>query len=219
MKKMIVLVNFFLIIVLSSQLSFSYTITDPVGDRIGGRPFEIYGIDVLRISTNLTVGLYTNYPQGGYTVGLWKTFAGDLAIDADNDGAFEYGVALTNHDGFSAGSLYNVASWYTSNHYAPSSGYIYNQGEIVTIQSGTLAGVASLSWVGLTVGPDYRIDVNLDPNLLQGLGEHIGLHWSSATCANDYVAGATSVAEPATMILLGSGLFGLAGFVRRKLRK
>jgi hypothetical protein len=220
MKKMIFFMNFFLILLLSSQISFAYTIDDPVPDRIGNWAFEIYGIDVLKTSTNLTISLYTNYPQLGYTVGSWATFAGDLAIDANNDGTYEYGFALTSHDGLSEGNLYKDALWYTSNHYAPSSGYIYNQDQIVTIQNGTLVGSAiSWGWDGSSGGPDWRIDVNLDPNLLSGLGEEIGLYWASATCANDYVKGTAPVPEPATMFLLGSGLIGLAGLARKKFKK
>jgi hypothetical protein len=219
MKKMIFFMNFFLILLLSSQMSFGYTINDPDPDRIGNWAFEIYGIDVLRTPTNLTISLYTNYPQGGYTVGSWKTFAGDLAIDANNDGTYEYGVALTPHDEFSAGSLYDVTSWNTSNKYAPPSGYIYNQDQIVTIQDGTSVGSAnSWRWVSFSGGPDWRIDVTLDPSLFSGLGEEIGLYWASATCANDYVEGTAPVPEPTTMLLLGSGLLGLVG-LRRKFKK
>jgi hypothetical protein len=71
----------------------------------------------------------------------------------------------------------------------------------------------------LSGGPDWRIDVNLDPSLFSGLGEQIGLHWASATCANDYVQGIAPVPEPATMLLLGSGLIGIAAFMRKKVKK
>jgi len=221
MRKTFLFVACLLIILLSNQVSFSYTINDPVGDQIGNRVFDIYGIDVLTNPTSLTFSLYTNYPKTGYPVVSWATFAGDLAIDANNDGTYEYGFALTTHDGVSAGQLYNVSAWYMSNDYAPPSGYSYNYG-LVTIESGglVLSGIPiSWSWVGLSGGPDYRIDVTLDPGLFSGLGDEIGVYWASATCANDYVEGTAPVPEPATMLLVGAGLIGLAGYGRKKFLK
>jgi hypothetical protein len=44
------------------------------------------------------------------------------------------------------------------------------------------------------------------------------LHWPVATCANDYVDGPALVPEPVIMLLLGSGLIGLAGFGRKKFK-
>jgi len=225
MKKTVLFIACFLIILLSNQVSFGYTIHDPVGDRIGNWVFEIYGIDVLMTPASLTFSLYTNYPKTGYTVGSWATFAGDLAIDANNDGTYEYGFALTAHDALSAGSLYQVTSWKKSNDYAPPSGYIYNQGQIVTIGAGELVPVdpsempISWGWIDLGTDPDWRIDVILDPGLFSGLGGEIGLYWASATCANDYVEGTAPVPEPATMLLVGSGLIGLAGYGRKKFFK
>jgi len=49
--------------------------------------------------------------------------------------------------------------------------------------------------------------------------DEMGFHWTMA-CGNDVVeGGGTPIPEPATMLLLGSGLIGLAGYGRKKLFK
>ena len=47
---------------------------------------------------------------------------------------------------------------------------------------------------------------------------NFGFHWGM-TCANDVIEGAAPVPEPATMLLLGTGLVGLVGFGRKKFLK
>lgn len=49
-----------------------------------------------------------------------------------------------------------------------------------------------------------------------GLVDDIGVHWTM-TCGNDVVEGSSDpVPEPATMLLLGAGLAGIAGFKSRR---
>ena len=49
--------------------------------------------------------------------------------------------------------------------------------------------------------------------------DEMGFHWTMA-CGNDVVeGGGTPVPEPATMLLVGSGLLGLAGYGRKKFFK
>lgn len=195
----------------------AYTINDAIGDRIGDSTFEVYGINVSTSGSILRFDIFTNYPSTNYPVGLWNTLPGDLALSVDGNKSYEFGIALTAHDNLTAGSLYNITSWKYSNDYAVS-GYTYNHDQIVRIGAGSLVSSGYVQWTGAGTNPSYDIVVEIPLAALGDIVGGINIHYATATCANDYVEGTAPVPEPATMLLLGSGLVGLVGF-RKKFKK
>ena len=201
-----------------ASLASAYTINDAVGDRIGGWKFEIYGIDISNDGTNSFFDIYTNYPiHQTFTVGTWKTFAGDLALSTTDDYDWSYGVAFTDHDGFTKGTIYNNATWNISNDYEPAGGnYIYNENHFVTLKNGSVFGPGSVTWtqidtLGAPNGPDYKVTVTI-PKLDGYTPDFQHTHWASATCANDFVG----APEPVASILF---LTGGSVLLARRLRR
>jgi hypothetical protein len=220
MKKIILLV---IGVMLVSAPVFSYDINDAVGDRLGQWKFEVYGIDVSTSGTNLVYDIFTNYPiNSTVTVGTWKTFTGDLALSVTDNYDWSYGVALTDHDGLAKGTVYSNAAWHISNEYEPINdgyNYTYNENQIVTLRSGSVFGVGSVTsstidTLGAPNGPDYKITVTI-PNLSGYVPDFKHTYWASATCANDFVG----APEPVSTVLFITGGSVLLIRRMRKARK
>jgi len=117
-------------------------------------------------------------------------------------------------------SLYAVNPNNIVNSFAP--GYIFRDGQEVQYnpaeQLALATGVWSISGLG-TPGDDSDDYLRLQVTYGNwGVTDAFGFHWGM-TCANDVIEGAAPVPEPATMLLLGTGLIGLAGLGRRKFKK
>lgn len=154
-------------------------------------------------------------------------YAGDNAANGEQ---WEYVVVFDDHSGTHTSGNLTLYAVETGRVVLTSGGgerlgheVLYDTLGATALASGSWSSqsvTGKTYWDGWSSQPssDYiydTINLQFDVSSLT-LGPEIGLHWSM-TCANDVVEGAVNVVpEPATMLLMGSGLLGLGALVRRR---
>jgi hypothetical protein len=163
-----------------------------------------------------SLGAGTEYGDFFVSTDGWNPYgsAPYLADDHANGENWEYAFDVQT------GNFYDITGAQSnirlSQHTMPSSGYVFRNGQETAIDttgltpfSTTEAGVRDPN------GPYFSFSIDLK-DLNWNLSD-LGFHWAAATCANDVIEGsAAPLPEPASLVLFGTGLVGLAGFSRKK---
>ncbi len=170
--------------------------------------------------THAYIAIVTGLPQAGYDPPgntaygnpYYKFKPGDIAIDADNNGTYEFGIDINT------GKLMNVTAWYPVYYTA---GVAANPWRIKT---GSYATTASFVYSASPINTHYVLEAAIPLSYL-GLNANsihpVTIHWTME-CGNDYLnlnAEVNPIPEPTTLLLLGTGLIGLSNLGRKRLGK
>ncbi len=212
----------------SNEWAGYYTDDDGhVGPGVGGQAYDAERLGLYFDSNTVYFGLQTGFDlRNGRDYGSVHFDPGDLALDVNGDGTYDYAIDFTIDTSdmitYSLIDMTGTGIWedvYYAGHSA--AGYPLNAQAGSGLLLSTFAGAFSADNNDLYGHTNSDvIEGSFDISLLSDyMGGSMTLHWTMG-CGNDVIEVTTSpVPEPATILLLGAGLIGIAGFGRKRFLK
>ncbi len=189
-----------------------------VGPGYGGQLFDVEYIGLKPVGDKIYFGIQTGFDLPNGSVYEGTTYhPGDLALDVDGDGFYEYAIDFNITSGVVTFDLYEVSTWQGVKYsaHAESNPFQYASGTWLASFGGAYgAGVFANNSDG---GTSHVLEGGFEMSLL-GLyaGGPVTLHWTM-DCGNDHLeVTSTPVPEPSTLILVGSGGMGVLLLARRR---
>jgi len=204
---------------------YTYTLPDEyIGssgpDAILGAPYDITQTIVHIDQTSITFDFYSADDGGYFTEGILRYGMGDLFLDTTGGTTWNYVVELNNpvaNNTFIQSS--GIATLYVADPDMIQNGSVRLDEAALYDPSGQSPVGSAGSWeIKSTDDWTYNYLSITMPLALAGWNgtSPLGFHWTMA-CGNDVVQDVVRpIPEPATMLLFGTGILGLAGIMRRR---
>lgn len=217
-----------------------FTSCDVVGDRAD---FDIEKAHINFNATATTIDYYLNFNNGavnlatntlsGFTDGGVNLLPGDILFTGAG-GAY-FGIAMSSHDGLTAGALYQLFTPVTAQVALGNPDAYYRNSRYVLIDNSPASPnptfvanansfTVSANGNGSTTGAEYKVSIALSAAGSQFLwdqananGGSLNVFFQSADCGNDTLDGTLAASEPMDFsIAFGAcGLIALAAYRRR----
>ena len=185
----------------------------------GGTPFDIRGLYFTQDTQYFYFGAIVGIGPSGITSTDGRTYyISDIALSFDGStsgpkNGYEYGIKTL---GTNNGKIYSVDGWNWNSPSGMVPHYSESSPAYLTSSTPALGGGSSDFYYG-TDSNIYYIEARVLQSLFpstNGISFHL-----TESCGNDVGTLNVPVPEPGMMMLLGSGLIGLAGWGRKKFRK